>query len=697
MAWLCLCRCGIGCEAVRRAVLFFTLVIIGSAQAQSRIDSIRTQLNRASDPTAKMQLTAEIGKAFFLGSQYDSLGKFGEQLLELAKDQGSKEMMLLSEVFTAQAYARKDSVIYFQKSKEALDHCIAAKYHLGAGLVCLGTGSKLLTLGKYSQAKDRLLQGYSALQGNDTPEALGIRSDLIRTVSAVYHHQGKYVEALEYGLQSSRLADRSKVPIQQLKSYLNLSGLYGELSSPENNLGAIDDRERYKVSAKTYMKLSYDMSLRVGSKMTRGATAYNLGSLYLESLMPDTASIYINEAIRLGRELNFHELLSNAYRAKVKLPKTSNDSAIYFFDAASRHAELALNPISASATSIDKARFLLDHGQLKLAEETASAALKKAIELGLLNDQRSAYHLLYQVKLKQGDFKASLAYHERYVIVKDSIASEGNIARIDELKTQYESELKDEEIKNLEQQAALQALEIQQNQQLVIGILVAGVLLAAVLFFFFRQRTLRQQQKALALENRFLRLQLDPHFISNALVSIQNYMLENNSAEAAAYLSKFSRLMRQLLEYSREEMITIDEEIDLLRNYLDLQRLRLKDKFTYSIEIDPKLSISDSRIQPMFAQPFVENAIEHGIRQVNQGRIDIAFKGVGNQLLLEVVDNGVGMKQDRGGDHRSLSTTIIHERIALLNKGNSRTIQLNITTPPSGVGTMVQVTLPIYS
>jgi LytS/YehU family sensor histidine kinase len=99
----------------------------------------------------------------------------------------------------------------------------------------------------------------------------------------------------------------------------------------------------------------------------------------------------------------------------------------------------------------------------------------------------------------------------------------------------------------------------------------------------------------------------------------------------------------------------------------------------------------------MFAQPFVENAIEHGIGQVNQGRIDIAFRGVGNQLVLEVIDNGVGIKQDKGRDHRSLSTTIIHERMALLNKGNSRTIQLNITTPSSGVGTMVQVTLPIYS
>lgn len=666
--------------------------------AQSKVDSLRVRLVQTNDPNARMQVVAEIGKTLFFGSQYDSLGKYGGMLRELAKKNSSREMEVLATVLEAQGFARKDSATYFQKAELALKECESHKYDLGIGINCLGTGSRLLTLGKYEAATTRLMHGYQALAKNSSLEALGLRSDLIRTVSAVFHHQGKYVEALDYGLQSSRLADQSKVPMQQLKSYLNLSGLYGELSSPENNLGTADDRKRYVVEARKYMKLSYETSARVGSRMTRGATAYNLGSLYMEGGTFDSASLYLNEAIRLGKELNFHELLSNAYRTKVKLPGMKYDSSLYLFDAAYREAELAKNPISAVATSMDKAQFYFAHNDLKGAEETAKSTLNQALEHGLLNDQRSANLLLYQVKEMQGDFRSALAYHKSYLVVKDSMASERNIAKIEELKTKYESELKDEEIKNLEQQAVLQTLELRQKSQLVAGTIVAALLLASILFLFFRQRAMRQQQKALDLENRFLRFQLDPHFLSNALVSIQQYMLENNSDEAARYLSKFARLMRQLLEYSREELITIGEELDLLRNYLDIQKMRLKDRFTYSIAVDPSLSLSDSRIQPMFAQPFVENAIEHGIAETGGGEIRVVFRQQGNQLILEVIDNGAGIQTaKKSGDHRSLSTTIINERIALLNRSNSRAIQLAVSSASPAGGTRVQITLPIYS
>jgi LytS/YehU family sensor histidine kinase len=194
-----------------------------------------------------------------------------------------------------------------------------------------------------------------------------------------------------------------------------------------------------------------------------------------------------------------------------------------------------------------------------------------------------------------------------------------------------------------------------------------------------------------------INLALDPHFLSNALVSIQRFMMDNNTAQASTYLTKFSRLMRQLLEYSREELITIEEEIDLLRNYLDIQKLRLKDKFEYEIRIDKSLSISECRIQPMFAQPFVENAIEHGVSGMENGKIEIAFSALGDELVLEIRDNGKGIVPGSLMEQASLSTKIIRERIALLNKANKKPIQLDIGNLASGSGTRVQLILPIYS
>lgn len=311
--------------------------------------------------------------------------------------------------------------------------------------------------------------------------------------------------------------------------------------------------------------------------------------------------------------------------------------------------------------------------------------------------EKTAQKYLYEAYKAAGQTSLALTALERHKFLSDSLVTVENLEAISRMEQKYNKKINEQKIKDLSQTASIQALEIRQKNFWLMGIGVAATLIASIVFLYFRQRTLNQQQKALAIENKFLRFQLDPHFLSNALVSIQRFMLDNNATQASNYLTKFSRLMRQLLEYSREELITIEEEIDLLRNYLDIQKLRLKDKFEYDIHIDPKLSISDSRIPPMFAQPFVENAIEHGVGKRESGKIAISFTAQGSQLLLEIQDDGAGISETGPGNHKSLSTTIIQERIGLLNKSGKSLIRLQIGSVPIGTGTRVQLILPIYS
>lgn len=664
--------------------------------AQTTTDSLKQELSNTTETESQAQITAKIAESFFLSARYDSLGKYGASLEQLANKIDNQEFQWLAKTYKAQAYMRVDSTKFFNETSSILKICEKNKFVKGIAINCLGLGSRLLTLGKYPEALQYLTQGANSIQDSDV-YLIGIKSDLIRTISSVYHHQGRYSEALDYALQGSRLAEQSKVPMQILKSYLSLSGIYGELSSPENDLGTAKDRFRYHFEAKKYMKLSYQYSLVNASKLTQGATAFNLGSLFAEDKKEDSARYYLDESIRLGLETGFHELLSNAFRMKSTLFPTNPDSAIHYLDLAYINAAKAKNPITGVATSLDKAKIFVSQKKWSEAESLTNKTLTEAKQLSLLNDQRSAYLILHEIKIGQGDFKKAIEYYKNYILIKDSIVSEKNFARIEELKTKYETELKDVEIKNLEQTASIQLLEIKQKNFWIAGIVLASLVIASFLYFYFRQRALRQQQRALEIENRFLRFQLDPHFLSNALVSIQRFVLENKSTEAANYLTKFSRLMRQLLEYSREEMITIEEEIDLLRNYLDIQKLRLKDKFTYEIIIDPALSLSDARIQPMFAQPFVENAIEHGVNHKEDGKIEIFFRAQDDNLILEIIDNGPGLNVQRDSSSQSLSTKIIYERIALLNKSNARSIQLNLGNALNGTGTRVLLTLPIYS
>lgn len=311
--------------------------------------------------------------------------------------------------------------------------------------------------------------------------------------------------------------------------------------------------------------------------------------------------------------------------------------------------------------------------------------------------EKTTQKYLYEAYKAAGETTKALEALERNKFLSDSLVTVDNLEAISRMEQKHNKKINEQTIKELSQTASIQALEIKQKNLWLAGTVLTALLIASLLFLYFRQRTLNQQQRALTIENKFLRFQLDPHFLSNALVSIQRFMLENKTAEATNYLTKFSRLMRQLLEYSREELITLEEEVDLLRNYLDIQKLRLKDSFTYEITVDPALSISDTRIQPMFAQPFVENAIEHGVSGRLGGRIEVVFRSEDESLILEITDNGAGIQSTGNESNRSLSTKIIRERIALLNKTNRKPIQLVFGQGLNKQGTRVQLTLPIYS
>ena len=449
-----------------RATFLFLFLLFSfqfDLYAQTKIDSLKAKLAQNRAPRERASLISAISESFFTAARYDSLGKYADELLLLSDKLSDKELYWLAKTFKAQSFMRQDSANFFYESELALKECSTRGYTTGVAINSLGIGSRLLTIGKYSQSIIYLQKGYDAIDGAVQPKLLGIKSDLIRSISSVYHHQGKYSEALDYALQGSRLAEQSKVPMQILKSYLSLSGLYGELSSPENGLGTASDRLRYHAAAKKYMKLSYQYSLVNASKLTQGATAFNLGSLFAEDKKEDSARYYLDESIRLGLETGFHELLSNAFRMKSTLYAAFPDSTIHYLDLAYGNATKAKNPITGVATSLDKAKIYVNQKKWSEAELLTNKTLAEAKQLSLLNDQRSAYLILYEVKIGQGNFREALEYYVSYTSVKDSIVSEKNYARIEELKTKYETELKDVEIENLERTASIQSLEIKQK------------------------------------------------------------------------------------------------------------------------------------------------------------------------------------------------------------------------------------------
>ncbi len=207
------------------------------------------------------------------------------------------------------------------------------------------------------------------------------------------------------------------------------------------------------------------------------------------------------------------------------------------------------------------------------------------------------------------------------------------------------------------------------------------ITLIIILIVKYRERKIIEKNQVQLLEQKLLRSQMNPHFIFNSLSSIQSFIFENNPLEAGSYLSRFAELIRSILYNSREEFITIEKEINTLQNYLDLQQLRYNNKFDYIIDVDPLIQADIIKIPPMLAQPFIENAIEHGVKHLKgKGHISISFSLMPEKksILLLIEDNGVGIKASNKlkekikKRHTSLATIIANERIDVFNKGQKK-------------------------
>ncbi len=211
--------------------------------------------------------------------------------------------------------------------------------------------------------------------------------------------------------------------------------------------------------------------------------------------------------------------------------------------------------------------------------------------------------------------------------------------------------------------------------------------------------------KMVRLEQYALQAQMNPHFIFNCLSSLQHYLYENNVKEGNRLLTRFSSLVRQTLDNSSQLFISLDDEIKYLTNYLEVEQIRYDHKFHFEISVDDDLPVERVNIPNMILQPFVENAIKHGIRYVSDGKIDISFSIERDMLICSVKDNGIGRnntKSSRGilhDSHHSKGLSLTSRRINLLNSMANGNVMLSIKDlvdeAEKSLGTQVIVKVPL--
>jgi len=240
-----------------------------------------------------------------------------------------------------------------------------------------------------------------------------------------------------------------------------------------------------------------------------------------------------------------------------------------------------------------------------------------------------------------------------------------------EIQEKYETEKKAKQIAILKQERDASLAKSRLVDTVLYFSIGTLLLLIIIAYFYLRQRKAKENQRKVELEHKVLRAQMNPHFIFNSLNSIQRIFIEGDEDAANDYISDFGKLLRIIMENSGKNTVSIKDEIDTLKLYLDIEMIRLDGKIDYQFELDPNLDLLNNFIPPLVIQPFVENAIWHGILPKEddvKGKVLIEIKRYSDTLIqCSIIDNGIGISKSLSSKtntaHKSKGMNLTQERL----------------------------------
>lgn len=426
-----------------------------------------------------------------------------------------------------------------------------------------------------------------------------------------------------------------------------------------------------------YHKMALELSLRNGQEKDIARSLMNLASAHLAGSRLDSAQHYLD-------------------RSKPMLAKLNNVSfQVFWYDVYGRLLKL--------------------RKQYSQAIETYQKGLDLATQADLKHQGNWIRLEIARTYRAQGDHETAFDSIYVYAEKQALITQFNSIQQMQNLKKQFAAQAKVDSMERAQVMHQLEQdkikAELGKSRSDLILVVVGATLLIFVLVALFiisryrtRQLKLKDESERLDLEHRLLRSQMDPHFLYNSMNAVQQYIGENDTFSAEVYLSRFAQLMRANLNHTRQEQISLDEEIEALENYLQLEQVRFKHKFDYQIEVGTEVDPEMTSIPPMLIQPHIENAILHGVRNnTSLGKITLRISEHSDQLTVEIEDNGRGRKaagsqkpKNPETKHRSVAMKIITERLERLNRQlGSRAFQQEIidlyTDNGSAKGTLVRL------
>ncbi len=493
------------------------------------------------------------------------------------------------------------------------------------------------------------------------------------------------------------------------------SYIYGFLGESHYNVGDME-------LALFYKKKKLD-DYRMGFKFYSTITYLGIGNLHATIGNIDSAKIYNHKALKIFKDstikhtgnerketLNWNNIKCYNNLGEYHYREKNIDSALVYFKTAQKESldkNLDYSKKSRANTKFfTKANYayvLLNQDSLKKAEKILLNVLDSVNVFKEYSRENKRLYLhthdyLRQVYTKSGNFKKIVDLDEKIIEYINNYNEKKISKHLQLLSLEFDTKTKENEIKSLSKAKKQNEVKIRNYQ--VIAIMLFVFMISLILFFLYYRKNKRKQEEyeRANLKQQLMLMQMNPHFIFNAFSAI-NGKIVSESKNTTEYVRKLSYLFRNILRNSSQEYITLEEEVELLNNYLEVQSDFL-DKFNFKINIDKTLDQESVLIPPMLMQPLLENSIVHGIKN-DKGLIELNVKKnmEGKEsLLVEVIDNGEGfIKKEIPSSmnlKKSYSIILIKDRLKLLSKKFNNTFELKYENDRVK-GTCAKLSLPL--
>lgn len=517
-------------------------------------------------------------------------------------------------------------------------------------------------------------------------------SDISSTLGSVYFEIGAHQKALTHYFDVIELYNQTENEAGKAKMYNHIANTYVEM-------GYFDKAEEYQKESLAYFE-------KMNNKPALIALYNNMGNLYGNQKAYDKAHIYFRKCLNISKELNHVAgqavSLSNIGENYIRQNKYAIALDTLLIAEQLLLSNNSTYNLSGIKNSIGAAYLKLQN--FNKAEQYLNEAKALAEKSQSKRQQRGIYKDLSELYESQNKFDKALSAFKNYSDIKDSLLTEEKAGQIANMRIKYETERIEEQLKTTEKEKENQRIIL-----IIITMLIAIGLIAS--YAIFRNYRLKQKSRFdqlskqhLELSLRFLRSQLNPHFIFNALSSIQSLIVDADYKTANKYLGKFGQLLRNILENSRNETIALSDEIEITKLYMELEQMRHANSFDFEFKVSENIDQQEIYIPPMIFQPFVENAILHGLATTKTGGlISIQIKLTAQCLVCEIYDNGMGinstlMNREIDKKHISRGVQIVKERLEKFQTNRNALYEVSMidrtTIDAESKGTLVTIQMP---